>query len=66
MKICKLELTHIGRNFPCHSTQPDEALITAGLATNVDLVYGDGTAESEHACGQSAEFEFKVGIESEL
>lgn len=56
LQVCKFAITHIGDNMPC--TEPPGPVVTG--YENTVLKYGDGTADSENACGMPAEFEFKV------
>ena len=56
VKLCRLDLIHIGENMPCTERPPLEL---TGYE-NTKLVYADGTPEKEHACGESAQWEFKV------
>ena len=55
--VCKLDLIHIGENMPCTEKPPVE--LTGN--ENTVLTYADGTPEKEHACGEQAQWEFKVG-----
>ena len=63
--VCKLDLIHIGENMPCTEKPPVGVELTGN--ENTALTYGTVTGwtpELEHACGEPAQWEFKVGIDS--
>ena len=56
MKVCKIEITHIGENMPC-TEAPGPT--TTGYE-NTMIQYAQGVVDNEHACGEIAEYTFTV------
>ena len=56
LKVCKIEITHIGANMPC--TEPPGPSLHG--YENTEVVYADGVVAEEHMCGKKAQFKFYV------
>ena len=60
--VCKLDLIHIGENMPCTEKPPVELTGNENTILTYGTPGGSWTPELEHACGEPAQWEFKVSV----